>query len=347
MSERLARIEPDWADVERRSARLRSRSLRRKGALAATVVATVLVAGAPALGVRDWLRDLVRGTPISTQRLTAWDVHGFAALADRTHPVPLDRLRTPVERRRALVRSGLTGVRLIGSRAGLDFYVLDLRGGRDCYATGGGGRGRLFSSVTCPSGSAFPSPTLPVMDESVTSEQSHVLRLAGLAATGVAAVGVAAPDGTVRAKTRVRDNVFVNEHVPAAARGPLVAYDASGRVIWCSGANPACGRVPTAAGGGRVVRLYLDDGASSTDIGEAIAAARTEPRVAGVRFVSKQAALALMKKKFPQLFRTRLPSNPFPNAIEVRVARDGDAAAIASDLRAKKLPGVRRVGYGR
>lgn len=353
LTQRLATVEPNWEDVLRRSDRLRRRSLLRKTTLGAALAAALLVASAPALGIGGWLRGIVQGTPISTDRLTPWDVHGFAALADHNHQIALDELKTPAERQQALDRFGLTGVRLIGSQSGLDFYVIDLRGGGHCYATGRGDAGHLFSSVTCPGGTDFPSPTLPIMDESVTgtnapSEPMHVLQLAGLAATGIAAVGVANEDGSVYATTPVRDNVFVNDNVPAQAVGPLVAYDVHGSVIWCSGPNPACRSSQTgAASGSLFVKLYLSGDASSADISKAIAAAKTEPGVSAVKFISKQAALAIMKKRYPNLTYNLPLNNPLPNAIELRVAANGDAATIASDLRAKKLPGVQAIRYGR
>lgn len=354
VTQRLAQIEPNWDEVVHRSDRLRRQHLRRTGTLAATLIVVALVATAPALGISSWLGDIVHGTSVPTDRLTARDVHGFAALADHSHPVALGQLTTVAARQQTLDRFGLTGIRMIGRQSGQAFYVIDLRGSGHCYATGRTDARQVFSSVTCPSGSNFPSPTLPIMDESVTGAASQtgsvrVLQLAGLAATGVSAVGVAGADGTVYAKTAVHGNIFVNDRVPSQANGPTVAYDAEDNVIWCSGPNPACRSVQTASSAENVkllVRLYLDDNASSSDISKAIAAAKTEPGVASVKFISKQAALAIMKKRYPDLAEN-LKSNPFPDSIELRLASNGDAATIAANLRQKKLPGVQAVRYSR
>ena len=63
----------------------------------------------------------------------------------------------------------------------------------------------------------------------------HVIQLRGIAADGVAAVGVLGGDGRVYGETMVIDNVFVGSNLPAAATGPLIAYDSSGKAIWCGG----------------------------------------------------------------------------------------------------------------
>ena len=68
----------------------------------------------------------------------------------------------------------------------------------------------------------------------------HVIQLRGIAADGVAAVAVLGSDRHVYGKTTVSENVFVSGELPAAADGPLVAYDATGKAIWCGGTTPVC-----------------------------------------------------------------------------------------------------------
>jgi cell division transport system permease protein len=68
------------------------------------------------------------------------------------------------------------------------------------------------------------------------------------------------------------------------------------------------------------------------------------PLVQTVTFVSKEEALERMKRRAPDLVR-RLPSNPLPDAEEVRPIRGEDTQRIADSL--KPLPaGVEKVTYG-
>jgi hypothetical protein len=61
------------------------------------------------------------------------------------------------------------------------------------------------------------------------------------------------------------------------------------------------------------------------------------PHVAGFKFVSKQQALATMKKKQPALVKAR-PFNPFPDQITVNVTNGKYTSDVAAEVR--RLPGV-------
>ena len=69
-----------------------------------------------------------------------------------------------------------------------------------------------------------------------------------------------------------------------------------------------------------------------------------DPRVKEVRFISKDEALAMMKKRTPDLVED-LTFNPLPDAQEVVPKDPDDVAAIAASLRPLP-PGVQKVNYG-
>src|SRR5919201_6763540 len=61
-----------------------------------------------------------------------------------------------------------------------------------------------------------------------------------------------------------------------------------------------------------LVKVFYDDGATSAQINAVRARLDADPRVKTVTFVSKDEALRRMKKRYPDLFKTALPSNPLP-----------------------------------
>jgi cell division transport system permease protein len=64
-----------------------------------------------------------------------------------------------------------------------------------------------------------------------------------------------------------------------------------------------------------------------------------DPRVSSVRFISKKEAYDIMKKRRPHDVAV-LPSNPFPDEIEVTPRRGELAPIIGRELRAANIPGV-------
>lgn len=79
------------------------------------------------------------------------------------------------------------------------------------------------------------------------------------------------------------------------------------------------------------VKVYFASGANSAQILRTITAVKAEHGVSAVRVVSKKAALADLKRRYPNLI-AGLSSNPLPDSIQVQVSR-ADAARVISDLK--------------
>ena len=73
--------------------------------------------------------------------------------------------------------------------------------------------------------------------------------------------------------------------------------------------------------------------------------AMTEVKPGGVRFVSKQEALAIMRKRSPALVEN-LTSNPLPASFEITPTRAEYVSTIAKRLERSLAPGLERVEYG-
>ncbi len=96
-----------------------------------------------------------------------------------------------------------------------------------------------------------------------------------------------------------------------------------------------------------LVKVYFVADASPSQINAVAAKLEANPLVkpGGVRFVSREEALARMSKKYPDLVRN-IPSNPLPPAEEVTPLKAEYAERIAESL--KPLPaGVDKVDYGK
>jgi cell division transport system permease protein len=74
----------------------------------------------------------------------------------------------------------------------------------------------------------------------------------------------------------------------------------------------------------------------------------SDPRVKpdGIEFCSKECALAIMRKRNPEL-TANLASNPLPASFDVVPKRGEDTEAIALRVQALKLPAVDQVRYGK
>jgi cell division protein FtsX len=79
------------------------------------------------------------------------------------------------------------------------------------------------------------------------------------------------------------------------------------------------------------ITLYLTNDTSPAAIRNTIAAATREPGVARVTFISKNAALRVMKHRYPALVGN-LTVNPFTASIEIRVAAGADPSGVISVL---------------
>ncbi len=93
------------------------------------------------------------------------------------------------------------------------------------------------------------------------------------------------------------------------------------------------------------IAVYLKDDTSPADIDTMMRTLRADPRVDGVRFVSKQEALATLRNRLHgQVNLDLINTNPLPNSFVVHTADPQDVAAVAADLQAK--PTVAFVNYG-
>jgi cell division transport system permease protein len=73
---------------------------------------------------------------------------------------------------------------------------------------------------------------------------------------------------------------------------------------------------------------------------------KADPRVKSVVFVSKAAAEKRMRKQFPQLYKTPLPSNPLPDSYVVTPLKAGDTPLIGRSVKRASWPGVDDVNWG-
>ena len=73
---------------------------------------------------------------------------------------------------------------------------------------------------------------------------------------------------------------------------------------------------------------------------------RHDPRAKQVVFVSKEKALVKMKRDFPNLFTTGLPSNPLPDAYTVVPFKASQTPLIGKDVRLSDWAGVDKVSWG-
>jgi cell division protein FtsX len=92
------------------------------------------------------------------------------------------------------------------------------------------------------------------------------------------------------------------------------------------------------------VRVYLSVGATPIETRRVLAAARAEHGVAHATLFSKRAALDAMRQQYPALV-SHLPSNPFPDSIDLRLTDGVDASQLIAKLKAKRLNGIARVRY--
>jgi cell division transport system permease protein len=81
------------------------------------------------------------------------------------------------------------------------------------------------------------------------------------------------------------------------------------------------------------VKVFFDQTATPQQINAVRIKLQSDTRrVRDVTFVSKEEALARMQKRFPELFKSRLPGNPLPPAFEVQPTRGEYVDAIYASL---------------
>jgi len=94
------------------------------------------------------------------------------------------------------------------------------------------------------------------------------------------------------------------------------------------------------------VHVYFTDTASQSQIAAVEDRLRHDPRVKSLTFCSKECALVKMKARFPQLFKTELPSNPLPASYTVAPFKANDVPKIGGDLQRLHLAQVEKVNWG-
>jgi len=98
------------------------------------------------------------------------------------------------------------------------------------------------------------------------------------------------------------------------------------------------------------VHVYIADEALAhpKQINQVRVVLESDPRVkpGGVTFISKDEALAIMRKRNPEL-TANLATNPLPASFDVVPKRGEDTEPIALSLQKRKLPAVDQVRYGK
>ena len=74
--------------------------------------------------------------------------------------------------------------------------------------------------------------------------------------------------------------------------------------------------------------------------------ASASPLVQNVVFLSKEEALTLLKKKYPEEVKA-LPANPFPNRLTVIPKNPDDVEKVAALFSADPASGIDKIDYGR
>ena len=225
----------NYAERLRRSATRQSEWLR-FGALRTTValIAVTFVTGC--------------GSGVSSEQAGSGYQSNEPAPLDRvsTRGTPFSSLLPRDEQALSRMRGGVgvpesisaEDVSILGTRGDRSFYRLS----EHCYGSGPASpTNYVFGELQCTP--AFPSPARPILDGTVfgssagpderpqprtmTVHASH-----GIAADGVAKVALLNADGQVVAETAVRDNIYRFDRVPAGNATKVVAYSATGEVVF-------------------------------------------------------------------------------------------------------------------
>jgi hypothetical protein len=174
--------------------------------------------------------------------------------------------RFSLEDRRLLRRAGAIGVQSVkqlGSEGPLAYYAVRRKDGNTCFVTGPARDRPHLSSIDCPTFGRrfrFPSARTPILDHSVFGGRPplHLTVLTGIAADGVARVGVLDQGGRV-SSTRVHGNVYYTTALPKTELRAIVALDAAGRRIYTLPLASAATRThaPAVADAQAVLRRFM------------------------------------------------------------------------------------------
>jgi hypothetical protein len=151
---------------------------------------------------------------------------------------PLDLPASDPRTARLEARGFSAVVQVIAVRGGRRYIRLTRTNGRPCYAIGTVAAARPVATWLCGTASAayvgatdFPSPVAPILDFS-THGPSHLTRVGGIAADGIARVVVKDREGRGLVWLPVKDNVYDSGATPLpGAAVQLAAEDARGRVL--------------------------------------------------------------------------------------------------------------------
>jgi cell division transport system permease protein len=94
------------------------------------------------------------------------------------------------------------------------------------------------------------------------------------------------------------------------------------------------------------VHVYFATNATKTQENTVGTRLRNDPRVKQITFVSKAEALQQMKKQFPDMFKTGLPSNPLPDSYVVVPVKAAYTPQIGAGIRKDGWAGVDKVSWG-
>ena len=96
------------------------------------------------------------------------------------------------------------------------------------------------------------------------------------------------------------------------------------------------------------VHTFVKDTATSKEVNQLRSFLESDPRVkaGGVTFITKEQALAIMKKRSPEL-TANLASNPLPASFDIVPNRGEDTEAIAVGIQKAKLAAVDEVTWGK
>jgi len=129
-----------------------------------------------------------------------------------------------------LRRSGYGEVYLLATRGGRALYRVRAADGRTCYGVGSAATLGKLGQIGCWRHS------LPLMDFSAfeitrDSNEARVIRVEGIAADGIATVGITRTGGSVLGQTEVFHNVYHFDFVPQGGVDGLVGFDTSGNAV--------------------------------------------------------------------------------------------------------------------
>jgi cell division transport system permease protein len=95
-----------------------------------------------------------------------------------------------------------------------------------------------------------------------------------------------------------------------------------------------------------IVKAYFTPDATTAQINAVARKLDADPHVKKYTFVSKEEALERMRKRYPQLFRTQLPSNPLPASEEIEPTKAEYADGVYQSF-IPHPPGIDNVNYGK